>query len=267
MGQFERVFDCFVQIAKLLNDSHRGNYVMKLFAAGLTALLLVAAAGAAEAQAFRPLPSTVTPLTLGDDNDVPVTLPFAINLGADPAITAVYLSQNVYIFTSSGAHNTPYFDDLEARGDTGQANYGSATVDGRPAFIATYRDVGYCCGVAPERANVQLVLKDRSDIAPGDFDVEVNTEGLFRASSPNGFQINHTSVGRAGVGVFPAGPGAYRATWTIRGGVLTSGTGPVLMSAAAVPTMSEWSMIILGLIMAGGTAVYLQRRRSLSTAA
>lgn len=35
----------------------------------------------------------------------------------------------------------------------------------------------------------------------------------------------------------------------------------VINPPAPVPTMSEWAMILLGLVLAGGAAVYLQRRR------
>lgn len=44
-----------------------------------------------------------------------------------------------------------------------------------------------------------------------------------------------------------------------------SGLGPTLTLAAApvaaVPTLSEWAMILFGLILAGGAALYIQRRR------
>jgi len=33
------------------------------------------------------------------------------------------------------------------------------------------------------------------------------------------------------------------------------------VAAAAIPTMSEWAMILLGLTLAGGAALYIQRRR------
>lgn len=39
---------------------------------------------------------------------------------------------------------------------------------------------------------------------------------------------------------------------------------PPVVPAAAVPTMSEWAMVLLGLILAGGAAVVLQRRRNLA---
>ncbi len=247
---------------------------MKVFATAIAAATLLVSAGAAQAQSFRPLPAVLTPIPLGDDNDVAATLPFSVKVGAEAPYTSVRVTQNAFIYDAGSSDDTfpPYFDDLQARADTGQAHYGASTVDGRSAFIATYPNVGYCCGSvganAPLRANVQVILIDRSDIAPGDFDIEVNTEGLGRATAPaNSFWIDAVNVGRAGVGAFPADNLAYRATWTMRNGVLTSGTGPVLMSAPAIPTLTEWAMILLGLSLAGAAALHLQRRRPLSVRA
>ena len=219
----------------------------------------------AAAQSFRPLPAVTTPIPLGDDNTVAVTLPFPIKIGAEAPYTAVLISQNVEVRIPTFADRIPSFDDFQTRADTGQANYGTSTVEGRPAFIMTHADVGYCCDVNGNRASVQAVIIDRSDIAPGDFDVEVNSEGLFRNSLASGFFVDGVNVGRAGVGVFPAGAEAYRATWTFRDGVLTSGTGPTLVTApAAVPTLSEWALILFGTMLAGGAALHIQRRRMIA---
>ena len=35
----------------------------------------------------------------------------------------------------------------------------------------------------------------------------------------------------------------------------------VAAAAAAVPTLSEWAMILFGLVLAGGAALVIQRRR------
>lgn len=236
-------------------------------------LILIAAlstamfAGQAAAQSFRPLPAVTTPITLGDDNADPATLPFAVKIGAEAAYTGVLVSQNGLISNALGSDQLPLFDDLEARADTGQANYGTSTVGGRPAFIVTHANVGYCCGADGRRANLQIVLIDRSDIAPGDFDVEYNSQGLFQnAATSQPFIVDSSPVGRAGVGYFLAGSGSYRATWTFRNGVLTSGTGPTLVTGAPapVPTLSEWAMILFGLLLAGGAALYIQRRQSIA---
>ncbi|WGM31514.1 IPTL-CTERM sorting domain-containing protein [Brevundimonas sp. NIBR11] len=236
---------------------------MKLYTVVALATSLIATG--ATAQSFRPLPTVTTPLPLGDDNTMAVTLPFAIKVGAEASYTNGLITQNATLLKADNTDTiVPFFDDLEARSETGQANYGTSTLGGRPAFIATYANVGLCCGVDGRRSSVQFVLIDRSDLAAGDFDVEVNTQGLNRASNAGGqFIIDNANAGRAGVAQFPAGAAAYRSTWTFRNGALTSGTGPTLITAAAaVPTMSEWAMILFGTVLAGGAALYLQRRRT-----
>lgn len=57
-------------------------------------------------------------------------------------------------------------------------------------------------------------------------------------------------------------------------GAFIPGAGPVIgvsnlsvqaiVPAAPVPTMSEWAMILFGLILAGGAALYIQRRQSIA---
>lgn len=233
---------------------------MKLLAAVAIATSLIATGAAA--QSFRPVPAVTTEMPDGDDDIYPITLPFPIRMGAEAPSDQFLISQNANLVSFVG-DATPYFDDLQSRSDTGSPTYGTSTVGGRPAFIATYNDDGVCCGPTPVRMNVQFVVIDRSDIAPGDFDYEINTQGLGRTPSTSTFVVDSVDAGRAGVGSFPMGPDAYRAVWTFRSGVLTSGAGPTLIggSPAPVPTMSEWAMILFGTVLAGGAALYLQRRR------
>lgn len=60
-----------------------------------------------------------------------------------------------------------------------------------------------------------------------------------------------------------AGPQAIRMDVTnLSTGVQSaSGTVSVASAAAAVPTLSEWAMILFGTVLAGGAALYIQRRR------
>ncbi len=76
----------------------------------------------------------------------------------------------------------PFFADVDTRpgvGSTGALTlYGTGTVDGHAAFGATWIDVGYFSIHWDKLNSFQLVLIDRSDRAPGDFDVEFNYEKI-----------------------------------------------------------------------------------------
>lgn len=237
---------------------------MKIFALTLALAAALTCAQAAQAQSFRPLPAVTTPIPIGDDNEIAAVLPFNIKVGSEAPYNAIFISQNAGIYNSDFTDRLPsYFDDLYVTATTGRANFGSSTVNGRAAFIVTHSNVAYCCDDSPgaPRANVQIVVVDRSDIAPGDFDYEINTQGLGRESSNLSIAIDNVDFS-GGVTVFSAGSQAYRSTWTFRNGQLTSQTGPTLIAAAApVPTMTEWAMILFGMILAGGAALYIQRRR------
>ncbi|MGD0238340.1 MAG: nidogen-like domain-containing protein [Syntrophorhabdales bacterium] len=69
----------------------------------------------------------------------------------------------------------PFFADVDTRG-TGSAlmGYGTGTVNGDPAFGVTWPGVGYYAEGVDKLNYFQVVLIDRSDIAPGDFDIEFN---------------------------------------------------------------------------------------------
>lgn len=57
-------------------------------------------------------------------------------------------------------------------------------------------------------------------------------------------------------GVFAGSDGA-----TTRQMVLTPTATPVVTPVAQIPTMTEWAMILFGTILAGGAALYIQRRK------
>ena len=73
----------------------------------------------------------------------------------------------------------PFFADVDTRNSaSGVVTYGIDTVNGRSAFGVNWLNVGYYSGRADKLNSFQLVFVDRSDIAPGDFDIEFNYDGI-----------------------------------------------------------------------------------------
>ena len=71
----------------------------------------------------------------------------------------------------------PFFADV----DTTRSNavtYGSDTVNGRPAFGVNYFSVGYFEAKADKLNSFQVVLIERGDTGPGNFDIEFNYGGI-----------------------------------------------------------------------------------------
>ena len=76
----------------------------------------------------------------------------------------------------------PFFADVDTR-TSNTVSYGPGTVDGHLAFGVNWPGVGFY-RMHNDRLNYfQLVLVDRSDIAPGDFDIEYNYNQIQWESS------------------------------------------------------------------------------------
>lgn len=71
----------------------------------------------------------------------------------------------------------PYFADVDTRvGNV--VTYGAGTIGNRPAFGVNWPDVGCFSLNTSVLNNFQLILIDRSDVAPGDFDMEFNFDSI-----------------------------------------------------------------------------------------
>jgi len=71
----------------------------------------------------------------------------------------------------------PFFADVDTRAASSPVKYGTGLVNGRAAFGVTWVDVNcFSAGTSNPAGNndFQLVLIDRSDVGPGDFDIEFN---------------------------------------------------------------------------------------------
>ena len=167
-----------------------------------------------------------------DDDSTPrVPLPFTINFFGNQ-YGSLFVNNNGNVtfdtalseFTPFNLTSTqtviiaPFFADVDTRGaGSGLVTYGTDTVNGRPAFGVNWFTVGYYGGNYDKLNTFQLVLIDRSDLAPGDFDIELNygkiqwetgdasggSNGLGGSSARAGF-----SNGSGAAGTFYEVPGS-----------------------------------------------------------
>lgn len=123
-----------------------------------------------------------------DDPSSSTGLPFAINfLGTAASNLWVNNNGNVTFdfpqpaYTPSALSNikariiAPFWADVDTRSPQSDVvRYGTNVVDGHAAFGVDWVNVGYYSGHADRLLSCQLVIIDRSDILPGDFDMEFN---------------------------------------------------------------------------------------------
>jgi PKD repeat protein len=89
------------------------------------------------------------------------------------------------LYTANRVIIAPFFADVDTRIAGNPTRYqiwaaGRDKVDGHPAFGATWRDVDYYYSDSSHtnRNHFQVIIIDRSDIAPGDFDIEFNYDQI-----------------------------------------------------------------------------------------
>ena len=85
----------------------------------------------------------------------------------------------------------PFWADVDTSNPaSGVVQYGTGTIDGRRAFGATYRNVGYFPGLADKLNTFQVILIDRGG---GDFDIEFNYDSVM-------WETGDASGGEGGLG-------------------------------------------------------------------
>jgi hypothetical protein len=146
-----------------------------------------------QAQVSTPILAGFTNYSLPPEDDSPsvlASLPFTINFyGINYSSFYVNNNGNVtfdaalsaYVPSSLGSLGlniiAPYWADVDTSNpDSGVVTYGNGTVDNQAAFGVNWVNVGYYYSHADKLLSCQLVIIDRSDIAPGDFDMEFNYE-------------------------------------------------------------------------------------------
>jgi hypothetical protein len=110
-------------------------------------------------------------------------------------------------FNLSSTHHViiaPFFGDVDTRvGNV--VTYGTGTIDGHKAFGVNWPDVGYYRVHTNKLNDFQLLLIDRSDTGPGNFDIEFNYGQIQ-------WETGDASEGINGVGGFSARVGFSNGT-------------------------------------------------------
>ncbi len=157
--------------------------------------LLVVQASPLKAAAVRTIPGiTANTLAANDDGSTgPVNIGFAVNFfGVKQNFLYVNNNGNVTFasplaaFTPTGISTTvaqamiaPFFADVDTRGvGSGLVQYGTGTFCGRNVFGVNWINVGYFFSHVDKLNSFQLLLIDRSDTGAGNFDIEMNYDGI-----------------------------------------------------------------------------------------
>jgi uncharacterized protein (TIGR03437 family) len=100
----------------------------------------------------------------------------------------------------------PFWADVDTRGPgSALVTYGTDTVNGHAAFGVNWVDVGYFASHDDKLNSFQLVLIDRADLGPGNFDIEFNYNRIL-------WETGDASGGSAGFGGVPASAGYSNGT-------------------------------------------------------
>lgn len=167
-----------------------------------------------------------------DESSGLVPMGFGVSFGGLEQ-TALYVNNNGNVtFGSSLWDYTPYslgsstvpliapfFADVDTRpAGSAVVTYGNDTVAGHAAFGVTYRNVGYYNSHVDKLNSFQLVLIERSDIAPGDFDIEFNYDSIA-------WETGDASGGQDGFGGTAARAGFNDGTGSLNGWLELAGSG------------------------------------------
>src|SRR6266851_2903892 len=127
-----------------------------------------------------------------DDSTAAIPLGFPVNFFGN-SYSSVFVNNNGNVtFDSILSSYTPFslsstqrviiaafFADVDTRGLASTVvTYGPGVVNGRQAFGVNYINVGYYSSKTDKLNSFQLLLINRSDIAPGNFDIELNYDKI-----------------------------------------------------------------------------------------
>lgn len=189
----------------------------------------------------------------------------------------LYVSSNGYITFGSGASNwtsvpldvqtirpmiAGLFTDLDSRSDATSQVFANTATPGQ--IIVTWVGMGHCCTTYAVRSTFQLVIRsDQSTIPAGQGRIGFFYDSVTdTASASAGFGDGLAAVNPGEVAFHSLQPAsalnnAAPRWYNLSGGVPTPPT-----AVQPVPTLSEWSLIVLGLALASAAGLARSGRRS-----
>ncbi|MDB6120542.1 MAG: hypothetical protein JWO08_4323, partial [Verrucomicrobiaceae bacterium] len=208
-----------------------------------------------------------------------VSLGFTINLFGS-SYAACYVNNNGNLtfdaanpgYTANPIVNSaikiiaPFWGDVDTRGTaSGIMAYGAGTVNGHLAWGATWDHVGYYSSQTDRLDTFQVILIDRSDLAPGAFDMEFNYGPIKweygsasggappRAGYSNGSTVSYELPGSGVLGAFlDGGPNSLSAVSgtlifsSVSGVITPTDVTPDVTSSTAVQTTAVTTVTING---------------------
>lgn len=181
--------------------------------------LLLASVEPSAAQAIRQLTGlTANVLNRNDDGSTPTEVPLGFTANFfGKAFNGAFVNNNGNLtFGSRLSTFTPFdltantgvpiiasfFGDVDTRNYGSTVTFGVATINGHKTFGADFINVTYFGSTAGAATNsFQELLIDRSDIAPGDFDVEFNYDHIgWETGTASGGHSDGTGGNSARVG-------------------------------------------------------------------
>jgi hypothetical protein len=147
----------------------------------------------------------------------------------------------------------PFFADVDTLFGGTPVTYGTAVIDGHAAFGVDWVNVDYFLSGSTHtnHNSFQLVLVDRSDIAPGDFDVEFNYDsiqweaGLLSGGDANGLGGQTARAGFTS-GTGPDGPSLELAGSGTPGGLLDSSAGGLVHNSFHSDVLGRYVLTFRG---------------------
>jgi len=184
-----------------------------------------------------------------DGSSAPIPVPFPINFLGTTTET-IYVNQNGTIsfdapleeFSPSELSNlgvsviAPFLADVDTRSpESGLVRYGTTTFEGRPAFCATWDQVGYYNQAAEKTNTFQALVVQDLESGEGHIDVVFNYGSI-------GWESGDANGGKLGVGGSPAriglsdrsggAPGSFEFTYQGEAGRFTDGGALALQRAS-----------------------------------